>query len=68
MIESADIWEWSKDVDYEELKREHPEIFDYQSIHYIVRNSEQFIYSGIVIQKGIPCEIQIRTLEQHAYA
>lgn len=68
VIESADVWNWSKDVDYEELKEEHPEIFDYQSVHYIVRSKEEFCYSGVTIHKGIPCEIQIRTLEQHAYA
>lgn len=68
VIESADVWNWSKDVDYEELKKEHPEIFDYQSVHYIVRNKEKFSHNGIVIHKGVPCEIQIRTLEQHAYA
>lgn len=68
VIESAEIWLWSKDVDYEDLKREHPEIFDYQSVHYVVRNKEEFCHNDVTLHKGIPCEIQIRTLEQHAYA
>lgn len=67
-IEQIPEWDFSLDKDYEELKKESPEYFVYQSVHYIVRNKKEFEYNSILIEKGAPCEIQIRTLEQHAYA
>ena len=68
IIESAEIWEYSQDVDYEKEIQEKPELFVYQSVHYIVRSNREFTYQNVAIPKGIPCEIQIRTLLQHAYA
>lgn len=68
IIEEAEIWIWSKDQDYEEIIKKQPDIFSYQSVHYIVRNRNNITIDGITIEEGTPCEIQIRTLEQHAYA
>ncbi len=68
IIEEADIWDYSKDQDYEEAIKKHPDIFSYESVHYIVRNRHDINENGILIKKGTPCEVQIRTLEQHAYA
>lgn len=69
IIEAGKDWlSFSKDVDYNILREKHPEEFDYQSCHYIVRNRNEFTCSGHNIVKGTPCEIQVRTLEQHAYA
>ncbi len=68
IVEQADIWSWSKDKDFEKMREERPEVFEYESVHYIVRADEAFKYNEIRIEKGTPCEIQIRTLEQHAYA
>jgi ppGpp synthetase/RelA/SpoT-type nucleotidyltranferase len=67
LIESCGIWEISKDKDFKKEKAEKPEFFAYQSIHYIIRN-KQNIDDTIHISKGVPCEIQIRTLLQHSYA
>ncbi len=67
-IINSPIWEYSKDQDFQEAIEKKPDIFDYQSVHYIVRNKEDIDYVGVKIKKGTPCEIQIRTLEQHAYA
>ena len=68
IIEKEELWVSSKDIDYEEARENSPELFNYQSVHYIVRNKKLFEKNNIIIEKNIPCEIQIRTLEQHAYA
>lgn len=67
-IINSHVWEYSKDQDFQDAIEKKPDIFDYQSVHYIVRNKEDIDYDGMKIKKGTPCEIQIRTLEQHAYA
>ena len=68
IIESNRDWHISKDVDFEENKSTKPELFVYQSVHYIVRNRSDISYNGVLIPENTPCEIQIRTLLQHAYA
>ncbi len=68
VIKKSKIWEYSKDQDYQEIIEKKPDVFGYQSVHYVVRNIQEFAYDGKTIKKGIACEIQIRTLEQHAYA
>lgn len=45
-----------------------PDAFRYQSVHYIVRNIEERTYEGTTIPAELTCEVQIRTLLQHAYA
>ncbi|MGI6162213.1 MAG: GTP pyrophosphokinase [Christensenellales bacterium] len=68
IINSTKEWDISLDRDFEEEKKSKPELFTYQSVHYIVRNRSIFNYNGYNIETGTPCEIQIRTLLQHAYA
>jgi ppGpp synthetase/RelA/SpoT-type nucleotidyltranferase len=45
-----------------------PKIFDYQSKHYEIRPSNDVEIDGIHIPTSICCEVQVRTLLQHAYA
>ncbi|WP_343711210.1 RelA/SpoT domain-containing protein [Kosakonia radicincitans] len=45
-----------------------PKLFDYQSKHYEIRPKESFEINNVIINKNICCEVQIRTLLQHAYA
>ncbi|MFP5977634.1 GTP pyrophosphokinase [Enterobacter mori] len=45
-----------------------PMLFTYQSDHFIIKNTNEIQYKSVVIKSGTPCEIQIRTLLQHAYA
>jgi putative GTP pyrophosphokinase len=61
-------WSISKDRNPEDEIEEDPNSFDYQSVHFVVRNNQQFERGGILIIDGLACEIQIRTLLQHAYA
>lgn len=42
--------------------------FDYQSKHYEIRPLEDFVVDDINVSKDLCCEVQIRTLLQHAYA
>jgi ppGpp synthetase/RelA/SpoT-type nucleotidyltranferase len=70
IIESQNevLWVASKDKDFEDQRKEFPEHFTYESVHYIVFNLKEMEYNSVIIPPGIPCEIQIRTLLQHAYA
>ncbi|MCE5262970.1 MAG: RelA/SpoT domain-containing protein [Deltaproteobacteria bacterium] len=61
-------WTSSKDRDYEEERRERPLEFTYQSVHYIVRASRDLSIYETMIPQGTPCEIQVRTLLQHAHS
>ncbi|TOO37902.1 (p)ppGpp synthetase, partial [Vibrio parahaemolyticus] len=37
-------------------------------MHYVVRARVDLQVKGLMIKAGTPCEIQVRTLLQHAYA
>lgn len=66
-IEQCDVWivqEHAKDID--QIISEHPEEFTYQSDHYIVRPKDN--YPAECDIKLLTCEIQVRTILQHAYA
>ena len=67
-IEKNTNWRYSKDKDFEEESTNYPSVFGYESVHCIVRAVEDINSNGIIIRKDTPCEVQIRTLEQHAYA
>jgi len=69
IIQNNPLWTYSEDRDFEKEKAEKPYLFDYQSVHYVVKNLEEITnIDGITIPSETPCEIQIRTLLQHAYA
>lgn len=66
-IEKCDKWqvkEHAKDID--NIILEHPEEFTYQSDHYIVKPKES--YKTNCDRNLLTCEIQVRTILQHAYA
>lgn len=67
-IIQSDRWLWQKDRDHEQERLAKPDYFAYQSDHYVIRTKEQFEYGGVTIPCNAPCEIQIRTILQHAYA
>lgn len=68
LVESAPHWIAEKARDYEEERLERPHHFDYQSVHYVLRNKKEMTLGGITVAAGTPCEVQIRTLLQHAYS
>lgn len=67
-VNSSAHWAATMARDFEEEREARPYEFDYQSLHYVVRSNLPFEFDGVVIPADIPCEIQIRTLLQHAYS
>ena len=61
-------WEYSKDRDHEKERQENPNYFAYQSDHYIIKTKTEINFKNSIIPAHVPCEIQIRTILQHAYA
>lgn len=51
----------------EEIARS-PTVFGYQSNHFEVRSKTDQVLDGVVVPMGMCCEVQVRTLLQHAYA
>lgn len=68
IIENEACWHSIISKDFQEEIEINPKIFDYQSQHYEVRPKQKFDLDGIQISTEICCEVQIRTLLQHAYA
>lgn len=62
------LWEASKDRDYEIERLAKPLEFSYQSVHYVLRAKEGTEFDGHKIPTGASCEVQIRTLLQHAHS
>jgi ppGpp synthetase/RelA/SpoT-type nucleotidyltranferase len=61
-------WFYSKDRDFEAERKAHPLAFGYQSDHYVLRSKFGVELDGVVVPPDTPCEVQIRTLLQHAYS
>ena len=68
IIQNQTVWEVRKDRDFEYERLQKPDYFAYQSDHFIIFNNNTFHFDGILIPERTPCEIQVRTLLQHAYA
>ncbi len=68
IIEEQNVFSFSCDRDFEDERRKNPTKFEYQSVHYILRPKNDIICRDIVLKKGISCEIQVRTILQHAYS
>jgi ppGpp synthetase/RelA/SpoT-type nucleotidyltranferase len=65
---ACDAWTAAKARDFEEERRARPFVFDYQSLHYIVRSKAPVVQAGVEVGPDTPCEVQIRTILQHAYS
>lgn len=61
-------WSAEKSRDYEEERARRPFEFDYQSLHYVVRSASDITIDEVKIPKNTPCEVQVRTILQHAYS
>jgi len=68
IIENCEYWDYSLDRDFNDEKEKDPRVFDYQSLHYVVKSNQEIELENVTIPAFIPCELQIRTLLQHAYA
>jgi len=67
-IEQESCWIAKISRNYQEERDKQPLLFDYQSIHYVLRPSQNITINNIEIFEDTPCEVQVRTLLQHAYA
>lgn len=68
VIEQCADWHAEKARDFERDRVIKPHYFEYESTHYIVRSAHARELSGVYVPGNLPCEIQVRTLLQHAYA
>lgn len=67
-LESIEGWTWSRDRDYEAEQNENPVAFEYAAVHYVVRPVVDLVVGGVRIAAGTPCEVQVKTILQHAYS
>lgn len=67
LISNSTCWVSKIGKDYKEEILKAPEIFAYQSVHLVVSPCDNYDVSDD-IKAVLTCEIQIRTLLQHAYA
>ena len=67
-IEAGDghVWEYEEKQYAKDKRINEPNKFKYTGYHYIIRNKEDFPCGDINVPKGIACEVQIRTVFQHA--
>jgi ppGpp synthetase/RelA/SpoT-type nucleotidyltranferase len=68
VVESGQLWHWSLDKDYEQDREQRPLEFAYQSKHYVLRARENITDGCVTIPSQTPCEVQLRTLLQHAHS
>lgn len=68
IIKSSEIWSFDACKHFHEDKEKSPLLFTYQSVHFVLRPQNAFMFDGVEISTDIPCEVQIRTLLQHAHA
>lgn len=68
IIEANGLWEASLDRDFERERDERPNEFGYQSKHYVLKAARAIVWHDQTIATGTPCEVQLRTLLQHAHS
>ncbi|WP_444935091.1 GTP pyrophosphokinase [Microbulbifer sp. JTAC008] len=68
IVEESDVWQFDACKHFDEDKERDPLLFTYQSVHYVLRPKNEMEIDGVTIPCSIPCEVQIRTLLQHAHA
>lgn len=67
-LQSVQGWTRSKDRDYEEEQKRNPIEFTYAAVHFLVRPEQDTQLGEVVVPAGTPCEVQIKTILQHAYS
>jgi len=67
-VEKSSQWSASLDKDYEREREARPTEFAYQSKHYVLKSARDLQIDGATIPANTPCEVQLRTLLQHAHS
>jgi putative GTP pyrophosphokinase len=69
VIQTSDLWIPSLDRDFEAERESRPLEFTYQSKHFVLKAATDTLAAdGVLIPAGTPCEVQLRTLLQHAHS
>lgn len=68
IIKENELWSFDLSRDFKAEQAKDPLLFTYQSVHFILRPNNKISHEGIEILSSTPCEVQIRTLLQHAHA
>nr|WP_312986609.1 hypothetical protein [Comamonas koreensis] len=68
VIKGFSGWSTARVRHFEDDFDNDPEVFDYQSIHLLIKGSRGTNINGKVLSDDVTCEIQVRTMMQHAYA
>lgn len=68
IIQDNEEWIAIVSKDYQDDIEANPKLFDYQSKHFEIRPKVDSVISGLNITTDMCCEVQVRTLLQHAYA
>lgn len=67
-IQSVQEWVYERAKDVEQIRAADPHHFDYESHHWVVRPKAELKLEDVTVPTDFTCEIQVRTLLQHAYA
>jgi ppGpp synthetase/RelA/SpoT-type nucleotidyltranferase len=68
IITESSHWSFDACKHFNEDKEREPLLFAYQSVHFTLKSNQPVLYNHIDIPANIPCEVQIRTILQHAHA
>ncbi|WP_394179658.1 GTP pyrophosphokinase family protein [Marinomonas posidonica] len=68
IIDNCEDWVHDPCRDFNKEREDNPLLFDYQSMHYILRPVKTLVIGEVEIPENTPCEVQVRTLLQHAHA
>ena len=68
IIREIPLWSVDCPRDYKTDQEKAPKVFDYQSVHYILRPAQDIEIGEYRLTRDIACEVQVRTLLQHAHS
>jgi len=68
VVKDSNDWTFDPCKHFDQDKINDPLLFTYQSVHFILRPINDILVDEVTIPKDVPCELQIRTLLQHAHA
>ena len=61
-----DMWEYEQKRHAKDQRTDKSEGFHYTGHHYIIKNNKNLSFEDVDILKDIVCEVQVRTIFQHA--
>lgn len=68
VVQESEDWNFDECKHFDKDKESDPLLFTYQSVHYILKPKKEININGVKVPESFTCELQIRTLLQHAHA